>query len=73
MYLPDDIWHEIKRYMFKSIEMKKYDKFVKYFNKKITFVNNLKFKNEPYEQMLYDSWSFAGKFIFIHEVFPKLI
>ena len=55
MYLPDDIWIEIKKYIFKTDEMKQYDKFVKYFMEWSQFINKIKFKHETYEQMLYDN------------------
>ena len=66
MYIPDDIWREIKKFMFKTPEMKKYDIFIQNFNKKINRINGVIFKNEPYEQMMYNSWSFAAKYMFIH-------
>ena len=65
MYIPDDIWREIKKFMFKTPEMKKYDIFIQNFNKKINRINGVIFKNEPYEQMMYNSWSFAEKFMFL--------
>ena len=66
MYIPDDIWREIKKFMFKTPEMKKYDIFIKNFKNKINRINSVIFKNEPYEQMMYNSWSFAAKYMFIH-------
>lgn len=65
MYLPQDIWIEIKRYMFKTKEMKKYDTFVKYFSEWAQFINNIKFKDEPYEQAQYNNWSFSMRYMFI--------
>lgn len=67
MYIPDDIWREIKKFMFKTPEMKKYDIFINHFKFKINIINNLKFPNEPYEQMMYNSWSFAAKYMFIKQ------
>ena len=66
MYIPDDIWREIKKFMFKTPEMKKYDIFIQNFKNKINRINSVIFKNEPYEQMMYNSWSFAAKYMFIH-------
>lgn len=66
MYIPDDIWIEIKKFMFKTPEMKKFDIFIQNFKNKINRINSVIFKNEPYEQMMYNSWSFAAKYMFIH-------
>ena len=70
MFFPTDVWIEIKKYLFKTHEMKEYDKFVIYFNKWSKFINNLKFKYEPYEQMLYDNWSFSKKILFVKQLSP---
>ena len=44
MFFPQDVWIEIKKYMFKTNEMKEYDKFVIYFNNWSKFIKHLKFK-----------------------------
>ena len=66
MYIPNDVWTYIKSFVFKTPEMKKYDNFIESFNHKIDDINNIQFPNEPYEQMMYNSWSFAEKFMFLH-------
>ena len=53
--------------MFKTPEMKKYDIFINDLKFKINIINNIKFRNEPYEQMMYNSWSFAAKYMFIKQ------
>ena len=65
MYIPNDIWQIIKKFMFKTPEMKEYDIFINNFKLKINIINNLQFPNEPYEEMMYTSWSFAEKYMFI--------
>tara|TARA_Y100000816_G_C25583823_1_gene313822 strand:- start:172 stop:390 length:219 start_codon:yes stop_codon:yes gene_type:complete len=66
MYIPNDIWQIIKTFMFKTPEMKQYDIFIENFNEKISAINNIHFPNEPYEQMMYNSWSFAERYMFIY-------
>ena len=60
MYIPNDIWIYIKSFMFKTPEMKNYDNFIESFNYKINDINNIQFTNEPYSQMMYDSWLTIG-------------
>ena len=72
MYIPDDIWLYIKSFMFKTPEMKKFDIFITDLDYKIKIINNIRFENEPYEQMMYNSWSFAEKFMFLrHYLAPQ--
>lgn len=65
MYIPNDVWIYIKSFMFKTLEMKKFDIFIKDLDYKMNVINNIKFHNEPYEQMLYNSWSFSEKYMFL--------
>ncbi len=65
MDFPEDVWWHVKTFVFKSAEMKRYDVFVTSFNDRATMVRNLEFRHDPYEQMLYDSWCFAQKFMFL--------
>ena len=65
MYIPNDVWIYIKSFMFKTPEMRNYDNFIESFNYKINDINNIQFTNEPYSQMMYDSWSFSEKFMFL--------
>ena len=65
MYIPNDIWIYIKSFIFKTSEMKKFDIFIQDLNYKMNIINNIRFENEPYEQMMYDSWSFSEKYMFL--------
>ena len=61
MYIPNDVWLNIKSYMFKTPEMKKYDDFTLLYKYSVKLTETIKFSNEPMEQMLYDMWSFNKK------------
>ena len=64
MYLPNGGYLYIKSFLFKTPEMKLYDKLVSdliiYKNK-----NELTFPGEPYERFLYERWSLLKKLNFI--------
>lgn len=64
-YLPKGVWLHIKSFLFKTHEMKQYDKLVKDFDYLCKVKNELKFPGEPYERFLYERWSLIKKLNFI--------
>ncbi len=65
MYLPNGVWLHIKSFLFKTPEMKLYDKLVSDFDYLCKIKNELTFPGEPYERFLYERWSLLKKLHFI--------
>ena len=71
VYIPDDLWFQIKKYMFKTQEMKNYDDFTLLYKYSVKLTETIKFSDEPMEQMIYDMWSFNKKINFIQNYLIK--
>ena len=66
MYIPDEIWKNIKSYIFKTEEMKKYDEVI---------IEIIKIKNRgermiwhEKDQLWYDSWPVYMKMKYINKL-----
>lgn len=71
VYIPDELWFQIKKYMFKTEEMKKYEDFTLLYKYSVKLAKTIKFSDEPMEQMIYDMWSFNKKINFIQNYLLK--
>jgi len=67
MYIIDDIWNHIKTFMFKTIEMKKYDVFVTHFNNIRDLSFRLFLDNKTYEAYIYNTWAYTKKMSFFEK------
>ena len=68
MHFPEEIWREIKRFIFKTKEMKKYESFIETFNYMNKITQDIIFGENniyTYEDYLFQSWSFKKKILFI--------
>ena len=66
MYIPDDVWNYIiKKFLFKTKEMKEYDKFVINFKNKIKKINFIKKRNNVLEDYLFIQWDLKKQICFI--------
>jgi hypothetical protein len=69
MYFPDDIWHHLKLFIFKSIEMINYDKILLNLNEindKIKYIDSKKFK--VIEDKIFNNWLISKRILFLNEV-----
>ena len=71
VYIPDELWFQIKKYMFKTEEMKNYEDFTLLYKYSVKLAKTIKFSHEPMEQMMYDMWSFNKKINFIQNYLLK--
>lgn len=67
MYIIDDVWNHIKTFLFKTIEMKKYDTFVVHFNNIHDLSACMFLDNKTYEAYLYNTWEDTKKMSFIEK------
>lgn len=71
VYIPHDLWFQIKKYMFKTQEMKNYEDFTLLYKYSVKLAETITFPHEPMEQMMYDMWSFNKKINFIQNYLLK--